>query len=108
MELAETSMLPAAPFPSLLALSLAPLVTKSDPAAISTLPPLPTAFVLTWLSAPLETPLLATPSKETVSVATSLTSPAFPRPLVLVFSEEPLVTEIDRAVMSTLPPEPTP
>ena len=70
-------------------------------------PPLPTAPVSTKLYAPLENPLLPTPSKLTVSRAEIFTLPASPFPPVEANSKAPPVTSSEPVVMLMSPPLPT-
>ena len=55
----------------------------------------------------MDSPLPPTLSKETVSLATILTFPAFPCPRVAVLKKLPLLTESDPVVMLMSPPLPT-
>src|SRR4028118_2095617 len=99
--------LPASPFPTVLALNRAPLVTDRELVVMLTLPPLPWAPDSTRLAAVLRFPVLLSPSKDTVSVAVTFILPASPFPTVLTLSSAPLVTDSEPVVMVMLPPLPT-
>src|SRR4028118_444386 len=71
------------------------------------LPPLPTPSASTWLPMPVTCVPVPTPSRETISVALIVTSPAFPCPDVLATKVASLDTDIVPVVISMLPPSPT-
>src|SRR5919199_641433 len=71
--LAVIFTLPEFPCPKVPESKAAPLLSDREPAVMSMSPPFPIVLDPTEVKAPLEAPLLATPSKRTLSVAVILT-----------------------------------